>query len=197
MPKKLAYYRSFLKEFFSKPLLTGSVVPSSKGLAAELLRELDVANTKIVVEVGPGTGAITHSLLDNPEFRSSYFGLDINPTFIDYLRQVFPGARFEVGSAEQLCDILEANKIGKCDFIVSGLPWSLIRTHSQECILQQISAALNEEGEFVTFTYINTPILRKGRQFLKLLKKQFPRITMSQVVWTNFPPAIVFRCYKK
>jgi phosphatidylethanolamine/phosphatidyl-N-methylethanolamine N-methyltransferase len=184
-----------MSEFVSKPILTGSIVPSSAALAAELLRDLK-SHPRLIVEVGPGTGAITHQLLDSPALHGRYFGLDINPVFVEKLRALFPEARFECGSAENLEDIMKKDGLGATDFVVSGLPWSLIKPHRQERILKNIYDVMEPGGEFVTFIYLHTPLLKFGRSFLKSLRNKFPSVTRSSMVWANVPPAVVYRCRK-
>jgi phospholipid N-methyltransferase len=196
LSRKLQEYRAFLAAFVSKPMLTGSIVPSSSALARELLRTMNPEQVKLIVEVGPGTGAITHKILDSETLRSRYYGLDINPVFVEELRVLFPKTRFEAGSAEHLDDFLRDAGLGKSDFIVSGLPWSLIRPHRQVRILKNVFDALADDGEFVTFSYVHTPLMRFGRDFQRSLRAQFPSVRTSQIVWNNLPPAIVFRCRK-
>jgi len=188
--------RAFFKEFISKPMLTGSIVPSSPALAKKLLENLKRDQVKLIVEVGPGTGAITHQLLDDPVLRSRYFGVDINPVFIEDLRQRYPGANFVVGSAEDLSELMKKAGLGSADFVVSGLPWSLIRPRRQERIFSNIFEVMSDIAEFATFTYVTTPLLERGRFFRKQITKQFPVVEARSVVWNNFPPAVVYRCRK-
>ena len=53
----------FLKEFIANPGDVGSVTPSSKQLALVVVNTARVPEAKVVVEFGPGTGAITQVLI--------------------------------------------------------------------------------------------------------------------------------------
>ena len=53
----------FLQEWLANPKRTGSVVPSSKRLAAAMARWLPENPDSFVLELGPGTGIVTEALL--------------------------------------------------------------------------------------------------------------------------------------
>ena len=53
----------FLQEWLANPLRTGAVAPSSPKLAAAMARWLPADPERYVLELGPGTGAVTAALL--------------------------------------------------------------------------------------------------------------------------------------
>src|SRR2546423_7377897 len=55
----------FLRSWIEKPLHMGAVMPSSKFLARTMAQYVDVESTGPVVELGPGTGAITNALIEH------------------------------------------------------------------------------------------------------------------------------------
>src|ERR1700761_928487 len=75
--------------FFNESLrsfsTTASVVPSSPYLARALLRSIDFSQATSIVEVGVGTGAVTHELLRRMRPDARLYALDINPRFIAFL----------------------------------------------------------------------------------------------------------------
>ena len=59
MPKK----RSFITQFLKESKMVGSVRPSSRFLMEKMLQNIDFENSKIIVELGPGTGVFTYEIL--------------------------------------------------------------------------------------------------------------------------------------
>src|SRR5437867_12978010 len=55
----------FLRSWIEKPLHMGAVMPSSKLLARTMAEYVDVNAQWPVVELGPGTGAITNALIEH------------------------------------------------------------------------------------------------------------------------------------
>ncbi|MES1180853.1 MAG: hypothetical protein ABUL66_03225, partial [Verrucomicrobiota bacterium] len=53
----------FLREWLANPQRMGSVTPSSRQLAAAMARWLPADPESFVLELGPGTGAVTQALL--------------------------------------------------------------------------------------------------------------------------------------
>ena len=53
----------FLRSWIEKPLHMGAVMPSGRILARTMAQYVYIRSTDPVVELGPGTGAITNSLV--------------------------------------------------------------------------------------------------------------------------------------
>jgi phospholipid N-methyltransferase len=83
----------FLNESIKSFSTTASVVPSSPYLARAMLRSIDFNLATSIVEVGVGTGAVTHELLRRMRPDARLYALDINPRFIDYLRSAIDDRR--------------------------------------------------------------------------------------------------------
>ena len=54
----------FLRSWIEKPLHMGAVMPSGRLLARTMAQYVDADDTGPVIELGPGTGAITSALID-------------------------------------------------------------------------------------------------------------------------------------
>jgi phospholipid N-methyltransferase len=53
-----------LGRFVRSPRTVGAVSPSSRALAAEMVRGIDMSGPTTVVELGPGTGVITRAIVE-------------------------------------------------------------------------------------------------------------------------------------
>ena len=55
-------YAKFFKVFLRAPALTSAIVPSSPWLAERMVADVGLDQAKVVVELGPGTGAFTRAI---------------------------------------------------------------------------------------------------------------------------------------
>src|SRR6476646_11158879 len=78
-------YRLFFRESMRSLGPTASMSPSSRYLANALTKPIDFRRARTVVELGPGTGAVTNEILKRMRPDAKLFAVDINETFIDHL----------------------------------------------------------------------------------------------------------------
>lgn len=64
-PRPLVDEVRFLRSWIEKPLHMGAVMPSGKLLARTMARYVDIQSDGPVIELGPGTGAITNALVEH------------------------------------------------------------------------------------------------------------------------------------
>ena len=185
---KTKEYLSFFLAAVAKPWKIGAVVPSSRELAETMLQRLPFGTTESVVEIGPGTGAITELILARLKDPSQYLGLEINPDFIETLKKRFPGVTFQQDSAENLVHHFKDKK--GPDYIVCSLPWTMWSDKQQSKLLNNILEPLVAGGTFVTYAYWPTFHAPAGQKFKKLLGRTVSKMEVSPIVWKNIPPAV-------
>jgi len=185
---------TFLAEFIQKPLITGSLIPSSSYLAEKMIHGADLQAADVVLECGPGTGAFTGYILQRMKPHAKFAAIEINPQFAAAFKAAHPGVSLFEDSVENLCDICEAMGVEGVDCVISGLPWAFFPKSMQISILDQLMLVLNPGGRFVTFEYLQSVALPAQRSFAALLPIYFSSVSKSSIVWLNFPPAFVFRC---
>ncbi|MEN3162007.1 hypothetical protein WI697_08195 [Tistrella mobilis] len=148
----------FLREFLRAPLRTGAQQPSSRALAAAMAAEIDPAADGPVVELGPGTGVVTRALLDRGIPEDRLILIELNPSFADHVRRMFPQATVLNGSAFDMRRLITTEIGGGAEpqiaGVVSGLPLrgrpDALRTRLLEDALDLARPAA---GRFVQFTY--------------------------------------------
>lgn len=188
---------TFLREGLFATRTTGTITPSTPALAKTIATLADVRSARVVVEFGPGTGAITEVLLSELQPDSTFLAIEINPKFVEAMRRRFPSVRVIQDTAANVPRHLEELGIDGCDCIVSGLPWALFDEPLQDQILEAVIDVLRPGGRFVTFTYVFSPWTRRGRRFRRKLFDCFDgHVDLSRVVWTNAPPAFAY-CARK
>jgi phospholipid N-methyltransferase len=189
-------HATFLAAFLRDPFTTGAVAPSSRWLAARMVQEAGLAGTRTVVELGPGTGAITQAIVSELAREALFVAVEFNAAFAAALARGFPSACVLNDSAERLPELLAEQGRPSADCILSSLPFAAFPTAQQERLLDAALRALAPGGRFVTYAYIPAAWLVTGRNLRRLLASRFPRIETTPVVWRNLPPAFVYRCVK-
>ena len=186
----------FLRQFVRSPRTVGAFLPSSRALAQTMLAPIDFAEARVIVELGPGTGAFTAEIARRLHPGCRYLGVELSTHFAHTLAGRFPQLTFVNGDAAHLGQILAAQDISTVDGIVCGLPWATLPTSFQEPVFAAIDHALTPRGVFVTFGYYQSLILPAAWALLRRLRRGFAEVRRSPVVWANAPPAFAYICRK-
>ena len=178
------------KEFFSAFLKQskniGAVAPSSKFLVKKMVDPIDFTNVKCIVEFGPGTGTITHELLNKMPADAILLAFEINKEFCEKLNGINDSRlRIISDTAENLEDYLKENNIQKVDYIVSSLPFAMIPNGIVRNILRVATKVLAPAGAFIQYQYSLNSYRR--------LKNTFKNVDLNFTPM-NIPPAFVFTC---
>jgi len=175
----------FLQEWLANPKRTGSVVPSSKRLAAAMARWLPANPESFVLELGPGTGVVTQALLDRGMREEKLIAIENNPKLASLLHERFPRANIIVGDAWELDDLLRnrPQPIESVGAVISSLPLLNFSEEKAEALAQKIRAVLEPQGNWVQFTYRINKLRPRGSSSF--------RLHASKIVWFNLPPARV------
>lgn len=182
MDDKLLFFSTFIKY----PREIGSVVPSSKFLIEEILKNIDFSTAKHIVEYGSGTGCITIELLKRARPDAKILCFEINKKFCKSLKD----KRLIVinDSAENIKKYLKKFNVGKVDYIVSGLPFSSLKPYEKYIILKEAKNNLRNNGKFVVYQFLSN--LRKYIDYY------FSKISIKFVPF-NLPPCFVYVCEKQ
>jgi len=189
-------YAKFFKVFLRAPALTSAIVPSSPWLAERMVEDVGLDQAKVVVELGPGTGAFTRAIQKEISPSAFFLAMEIDPLFASHLKRQFPRVHIINDSAERLDQHLQALGHTSADCVLSGLPWAGFTDEEQKRLLGSVFRALRPGGLMTTYAYNHTAWLPGGRRFRKLLKSTFSEVTTTRTEWRNLPPAFVYRCRK-
>jgi phosphatidylethanolamine/phosphatidyl-N-methylethanolamine N-methyltransferase len=178
----------FLRSWIEKPLHMGAVMPSSKLLARTMAQYVDVNSKGPVIELGPGTGAITNALLEHGVDQKRLVLVEYNPGFCALLRDRYPHARVVQGDAYALRDSLGDLLDAPASAVVSGLPLVTKPMLTRLKLIRDAFVALAPGAPFVQFTYSVAPPIPKS----------LPGVSTeaSERIWMNLPPARVW-VYRK
>ncbi|MGJ4901998.1 class I SAM-dependent methyltransferase [Bradyrhizobium sp. HKCCYLRH2060] len=178
----------FLRSWIEKPLHMGAVMPSGRLLARTMAQYVDPHGTGPVIELGPGTGAITNALVERGVDQKRLVLVEYNPGFCALLRDRYPQAKVVQGDAYRLRDTLWNVLSAPAAAVVSGLPLVTKPMLTRMKLIRDAFAAMSPNAPFVQFTYSVVPPIPKS----------LPGVTTqaSERIWMNLPPARVW-VYRK
>jgi phosphatidylethanolamine/phosphatidyl-N-methylethanolamine N-methyltransferase len=173
----------FIRSWLEKPLSTGAVLPSGKALARTMARYVDPLVKGPVIELGPGTGAVTEALVEQGIEPSRLVLVEFNPDFCRLLRSRYPEATVMQGDAYGLRRLLE--NFEPAAAMVSGLPLMTKPTKMRNRLIAEAFNLMAPNAPFIQFTYamVGSPIPKKPAGVVA---------KASERIWMNLPPARVW-----
>ena len=176
----------FLRSWFERPLVTGSVTPSGRMLARTMASYVDPRSDGPIVELGPGTGPVTEALIRRGIDEDRLVLVEFNPDFCRLLRSRFPRATVVPGDAYDIRRTLGTMLEAPGAATISSLP---LFTKPLEQRLDLLNAAhdlMHPGAPFVQFTYAVVPPIPARCEAGSYTASP------SNRVWLNLPPARVW-----
>ena len=178
----------FLRSWIEKPLHMGAVMPSGKPLARIMAQYVDIAAPGPVIELGPGTGAITNALIERGVDPARLVLVEFNPGFCALLRERYPAATVVQGDAYSLHESLWKIMEAPASAVVSGLPLVTKPMPLRVKLMREALGLAAPGAPFIQFTYSVAPPI----------PRHLPGVAAqaSERIWMNLPPARVW-VYRK
>ena len=173
----------FFRRWLQNPLQMGSIIPSSPVLGKLIAKHIDKGSDAAVLELGAGTGAVTHSLIRSGIAPKRIVLVEIVPEMAEHLELTFPETKVLQADAFNLpADKLNhiAADIGT---VICGIPLVLLPEKKQRQFIDQVEAVAPGKG-FLLYTYCITSPLP-----YRTLKLEAERLAWTPL---NFPPASVW-----
>jgi phospholipid N-methyltransferase len=198
-----SFFRETRRHFRS----TGSIAPSSRFLAHELVYELRrPRGPSRILEVGPGTGSVTEHILRLLMPGDRLDLVEINGRFVDLLRRrfdrepAFRRHRHQVGLTHAGVEQLPGE--GVYDYVISGLPLNNFSVAQVREIFHTYNRLLKLGGtlsyyEYVFIRQLKTPFVsrRERRRLYRVGRLVGTYIRCYQIrrhqILINVPPAVV------
>jgi phospholipid N-methyltransferase len=179
----------FARNFFKNPRMLGSVIPSSRYLVHHLLRDVDWERARVIVELGPGVGTISREVLRRMRPDAVLLAFEINDEFVRHLKQHFddPRLRVQHRSGAQVNDALRELRLGKADYVIAGIPFSIMTEEDRTAVLRNCYEALAEGGVMLVYQFSARVRADLEKLFGSVRRMFEPR---------NVLPAHVFECVK-
>lgn len=180
-----------LGRFVRNPRTVGAVAPSSRALARAMVAGLNMSGGARIVELGPGTGAITREIVPRLGPHARCLAIDIDPAFVTRLKRDHPQIEAVCGSAADLPQVLASLGFDRVDHILSGLPFASLPSAVTERILDAIAHVLPRGGTFTTFQYVHGYRSPLASAFRTTTTRHLGAPPVRRLVWRNVPPAYV------
>lgn len=146
----LAFFQGFLR----RPQEVGSIIPSSRFLERRIVDVADIAFARTLVELGPGTGGTTRSLLKAMHPEAKLLTIEISPDFHELIsRMDDPRHIAHFGSALDIASALGSHGLPAPDVVLSGIPFSTMSNEDGLTLVRAIQDTLVPGGRFVAYQF--------------------------------------------
>jgi len=207
MKHTVSEYLTFFREFQNHGVSTGALTPSGRHLARALGEPLrERSRPARILEVGPGTGAVTRELVRDVGPEDQFDVVELNDRFVDILRRRFdsePDFR-QVANRTRILHqpVQEWKPANRYDFIVCGLPFNNFTVGLVKCIFRHFEDLLAPDGTLSFFEYAWVHEVKRrlttieDRRRIAQVRRVLQRYLnlyefRQQLVYWNLPPAVV------
>jgi phospholipid N-methyltransferase len=181
----------FLKRFLQRPFQVASIIPSSRALIRRVVEKMDLSKPRVIVEYGPGEGCHTREIVRRMHPDSQVILFELDPELAQHLDEQFrDDPRVTVLNADcaTLPGVLSARGHTHCDYIVSGIPFSILDPVKKRELLRSTFELLapHPSAAFIIYQVTNE-LVGHCRHFSRI---------ESQYCLQNLPPMFVTKFYK-
>jgi phosphatidylethanolamine/phosphatidyl-N-methylethanolamine N-methyltransferase len=181
----------FLKRFLQRPLQVASIIPSSKALIRKVASRMDFSEPRVIAEFGPGEGCHTREIVSRMHADSRLLLFELDPELAQHLTEQFraePRVTVLHRDAAELPSELARRGIEYCDYVVSGIPFSILDPAKKRQLLQHTfdSLAPHPRSAFIIYQVTNE-LVNHCRHFARV---------ESEYCLQNLPPMFVSKFYR-
>ena len=191
---------------------TGAIQPSSRRLAEAMAAPLrrfragDTTTATRILEIGPGTGAVTRAIAACMGPHDELDCYEINEEFVRYLRDAIHHDAALAPLANQIrihhAPAQELTRAHRFDFAICSAPLNNFDAAAIDAILEPMLGAVTARGAATLFEYVFFPALRRaitpgalGRRLRAAQSAKSKWLARcgrdSSLVLKNLPPARV------
>ncbi len=177
----------FALNFLKHPNMIGWILPSSPFVVEEVLKQIDWANTRVIVEYGPGLGTFTKDILQRMRRDATLVAFETNDEFCRYLSRSLNDPRLHLlhESAAEIGSALKRLGLPPADCVISGIPFKTLPEKLRGEIVSKTHAALRPKGQFLVY--------QLSGAVRPYLERVFGRVRQDFEL-LNIPPGRLFYC---
>jgi len=181
----------FLRVMLKSPLSVCALTPSSRILARAMASGLEIEPNESVMELGPGTGALTDQISHILPDDGGYIGIELEQRFVRLLRDRFPNLRFEHDTVTRAFQVHADSGAPPVKAVISGLSISTMPVPVIDEIIGNLDRLLGPGSVFRMFQYVHAYYLPSAIRFRRRMAPLFSHYRCEALVVRNFPPAFV------
>jgi phosphatidylethanolamine/phosphatidyl-N-methylethanolamine N-methyltransferase len=171
----------FFKGMMQGPKTVGSIVPTSSITARKMASVININSGLPVLELGPGTGAITKAILGRGVKPEKLVAIEYSTDFYEHLVRLYPGVHFINGDAFDLDKTLGALKGQMFDSVVSAVPLLNFPMQARSALLESLLDRVPAGRPVVQISYgAVSPIIARPDRY---------HIQHFDFIVRNIPPA--------
>jgi phospholipid N-methyltransferase len=178
----------FFKRVIANPIRVGYIVPSSRFLTRKTAKRIDFSKPRVVIELGPGEGCHSRQIVRRMNPESKLVLVELDGHFADHLKKQFAHDRRVIvvnADALHLATTLEELGIANPDYIVSGIPFTIMEAALREELLSAISLAMGPDTVFITYQFS-----------LQISEHELFELSRRDLCLLNVPPLTVMELRK-
>ena len=148
----------FFKRFLKRPFQIASIVPSSKALVERVASKMDFSESRVIAEYGPGEGVHSREIARRMTPDSHLLLFELDAALARALeRQFAADKRVHVIHGDAASLPFELKRLGfvSCDYILSGIPFSILKIEKKRALLRKTYDALKPDGKFIIYQVTN------------------------------------------
>lgn len=181
----------FFRVMLRNPTSVCAIAPSSRDLARAMTHDLTLKPNEGILELGPGTGALTKEIRRVIPDANSYLGIELEVRFIRLLKQQFPDLRFVHNTVARASEVHGQSGLGPTKAIISGLSVTALPKEVQEQFIENLDRLMTPGCIFRMFQYVHAYPLPPAVRFRQQMADLFSYYHRSPMVLKNLPPAFV------
>ncbi|AJD39703.1 methyltransferase domain-containing protein [Rhizobium sp. SEMIA 4085] len=171
----------FFKGMMQGPKTVGSIVPTSSITARKMASVIHLNSGLPVLELGPGTGAITKAILGRGVKPENLVAIEYSTDFYEHLVRLYPSVRFINGDAFALDKTLGDLKDQTFDSVVSAVPLLNFPMQARIALLESLLDRIPAGRPVVQISYGPvSPIIARPERY---------HIQHFDFIVRNIPPA--------
>jgi phosphatidylethanolamine/phosphatidyl-N-methylethanolamine N-methyltransferase len=180
LARKFDHELKFFKGWLDGPKSVGAIMPTSQFAARSMASLIKPETGLPVLELGPGTGAITRAILERvPPQR--VISIEHSPDFYEHLKREYPDVDVKLGDAFDLDKTLGDGGATRFDCVISAVPLLNFPMERRIALLESLLDRLPRGHPVVQISYGPvSPVATKGTRITS---------TPHEFILRNIPPA--------
>ena len=174
----------FLKGLIKKPRQVGAIAPTSDVAARHIASLIPIETGLPVIELGPGTGAMTKAILERGLPPERLVSIEFTSDFLGPLRQEYPGVNFIHGDAMDIDNVLADYAGQEFAGVIGAIPLLNFPMKNRVDLVTRYLERVAGDGPFAQICYgTRSPVKAVPGKFTAEKTRWFFRNVPPVAIW--------------